>query len=102
MSTAGYHGSAQTLATNSTYETIFDVSAVSNVRPVWGMEFWCTGSDIQILFDKTSAYGTGSDQYATVVADEAPVRFYFDNIQTVKVKAATVAGMTFNWRTIGA
>jgi len=99
--TAGYHGYNQSLDTDDTFETIFNSQASPQTKPVWGMEFWCTTDNAQINFNSVNDYGTSGDQIATVVAGEAPVRFYFDQIQKVRAKFATVAGATLSWRTIG-
>ena len=98
--TAGYHGYQQTLDTDDTFETIFDTET-AKIRPVWGMEFWCTGGNAEIVFNTIERYGTTAEQAATIVDGENPVRFYFDKIQHVQAKFATVAGAELSWRTIG-
>lgn len=100
--TPGYHGYNQTLTTDDTFETIFDSRGTTPSRPVWGMEFWCSGDNAELVFNAIEQYGTSANQAATVVAGESPVRFYFDKIQTVKAKFGTVSGASLNWRTIGA
>jgi len=101
--TPGYHGFEQTLDTDNTYETIFTIDADRvPERGVFGMEFECSGSNAEIVFNTTAEYGSLTDHAVTIKAGNAPTRFYFDRIQHVKARFATVSGATLTWRTVGA
>lgn len=100
--TQGFHGNAQTLTTDDTYETIFDASTVSNIpkRGIRGIEIWCTGVDAEVLIDPISQYGTNVDNSAPIIAGNSAAQFYGDSIRKVQIKQSTVSGSTVSWRTI--